>query len=73
LYSLLPVEEIVLYKMAQARDSAIVATLVLLCVQLVCTIVNAETYMVGGDKGWTSDVFTWPNGKSFKAGDVLGI
>nr|CAB65280.1 basic blue protein [Medicago sativa subsp. x varia] len=32
---------------------------------------NAETYTVGGPKGWTFGIKKWPNGKSFVAGDVL--
>jgi hypothetical protein len=58
--------------MAQARGSAIVATLLLLCVLLVCKNVDATNYTVGDAGGWRFNVKDWPNGKSFKAGDVLG-
>lgn len=33
----------------------------------------AATYTVGGAGGWTFNVNNWPNGKSFKPGDVLGL
>ncbi|CAI8598466.1 unnamed protein product [Vicia faba] len=32
---------------------------------------NAATYNVGGPGGWTYNTDTWPNGKKFRAGDVL--
>ena len=57
--------------MAQARGSAIVANLLLLCVLLVCMNGDATNFTVGDAKGWGLNVKDWPNGKSFKAGDVL--
>lgn len=33
--------------------------------------VNGATYNVGGPGGWTYNTDTWPNGKKFRAGDVL--
>ncbi|XP_057531746.1 basic blue protein-like [Amaranthus tricolor] len=33
----------------------------------------AATYTVGGAGGWTFNVNNWPNGKSFKPGDVLAF
>lgn len=37
--------------------------------------INAKTYMVGDNIGWsvTIDMETWPDGKTFYAGDVLGM
>ena len=37
-----------------------------------CENVWAATYAVGDDNGWDFGVDTWPNGKTFRAGDVLG-
>ncbi|XP_009803052.1 basic blue protein-like [Nicotiana sylvestris] len=34
-------------------------------------ITNAAIYNVGDGNGWTFGVSNWPNGKNFKAGDVL--
>ncbi|KAL3538567.1 hypothetical protein ACH5RR_001933 [Cinchona calisaya] len=38
---------------------------------LLCNIASATTFIVGDIKGWTYNSVGWPNGKSFKAGDVL--
>jgi len=34
--------------------------------------VHAATYTVGDSSGWTFNTDTWPKGKRFRAGDVLG-
>ncbi|KAG7031005.1 hypothetical protein SDJN02_05044, partial [Cucurbita argyrosperma subsp. argyrosperma] len=34
---------------------------------------SAAIHTVGDDLGWTFNVSSWPNGKTFQAGDVLGI
>jgi hypothetical protein len=44
----------------------------LLCILVIAENTNAETHKVGGPKGWTFGMVSWPNGKTFKAGDVLG-
>ncbi|CAJ1974330.1 unnamed protein product [Sphenostylis stenocarpa] len=61
--------------MSQGRGSALSLILVtvisLLCLLVLVERVNAATYAVGGPGGWTFNTDTWPNGKKFKAGDVL--
>ncbi|XVF37069.1 hypothetical protein REPUB_Repub19eG0113800 [Reevesia pubescens] len=60
--------------MAQGRGSASQAqiTVALLLCFLVCREkVDAATYTVGGSNGWTFNMATWPQGKRFRAGDVL--
>nr|CAD1837612.1 unnamed protein product [Ananas comosus var. bracteatus] len=62
--------------MAQGRRSA---TLVpglgllffLLMIQMTAPIVGAATYLVGDGNGWTFNAVNWPNGKTFRAGDIL--
>ncbi|KAG4970837.1 hypothetical protein JHK82_036531 [Glycine max] len=57
-------------KMAQGRSSA--ATMLLLCMLVLYSeMVHAATYVVGDATGWAYNVNSWPNGKSFKAGDIL--
>lgn len=57
--------------MAQGRSSA--ATMLLLCMLVLYSeMVHAATYVVGDATGWAYNVNSWPNGKSFKAGDILG-
>ena len=62
--------------MAQGRGSASQAakfTVALLLCLLVCLEkVDAATYTVGDSSGWTFNMATWPQGKRFRAGDVLG-
>ena len=58
--------------MAQGRGSAIFATVLLLSLLFQCEKVWAATFFVGGAGGWTFNVDGWPNGKTFRAGDVLG-
>ncbi|KAL4602428.1 hypothetical protein ACB092_10G052900 [Castanea dentata] len=52
--------------------NAIVA-LGLLYLLIICENAQGAEYVVGGKIGWDLDpsVFHWPEGKSFKAGDVL--
>ena len=61
--------------MAQGRGSAsaaqVAALLVLLCL-VSCKVAESATYIVGGRGGWTFNSVGWPNGKRFRAGDVLG-
>lgn len=58
--------------MVVGRGSALVAVVLVLCLVLPCNMVDAATYTVGGAGGWTFNVASWPKGKRFKAGDVLG-
>lgn len=56
----------------QGRGSAgTIGVVVVLClmVQLGCS--NAATYKVGESGGWSFNTDSWPNGKQFRAGDVL--
>ncbi|KAF5180763.1 Basic blue protein [Thalictrum thalictroides] len=60
--------------MVQGRGSAssVVTIAVALLVLLVHTeIAHAAVYQVGGSGGWTFKTVGWPNGKKFRAGDVL--
>ncbi|XP_019163658.1 PREDICTED: basic blue protein-like [Ipomoea nil] len=50
------------------HDSIIVIVIVTM---LLCGFAEAETYIVGNNGKWDSAVTDWPNGKSFKSGDVL--
>lgn len=59
-------------QMAQGRGTAIVATVLLLGLLLHCENVWAASFNVGDAGGWSFNVDGWPNGKTFKAGDVLG-
>lgn len=61
--------------MSQGRGSAslpIVVTVVsLLCLLVLLERADAATYTVGGPGGWTFNTNAWPNGKRFRAGDIL--
>lgn len=79
--SLPPIFPLVLTKssfpyMAMARGIAAAiptATALLLWVVLHLRTAHAATYTVGGSSGWTFNVESWTDGKSFRAGDVLGM
>ncbi|CAK9179558.1 unnamed protein product [Ilex paraguariensis] len=57
--------------MATKEGIAIVVTALLLCFLLHSNIANATTFTVGDSQGWGFAASSWPNGKSFKAGDIL--
>ncbi|KAF5448596.1 hypothetical protein F2P56_029109 [Juglans regia] len=62
--------------MAQTKIPSIQlgTTVVLITCMLFCCRTTQQagtTYMVGDDKGWTFGVSDWPDGKSFKTGDIL--
>ncbi|ERM94115.1 hypothetical protein AMTR_s00010p00133620 [Amborella trichopoda] len=60
--------------MAQGRGSAM--SLVALVFMMICLVevsTAATTYTVGDSSGWTFNMVSWPAGKRFRAGDVLGI
>lgn len=45
----------------------------LMCLLLQYETIHAATHVVGGKHKWTFNVADWPNGKTFNAGDVLGM
>ncbi|CAL5329713.1 unnamed protein product [Camellia sinensis] len=58
----------------QGRGNAIivaVALVVCMVVLLRFEVVQGASFTVGDAGGWTFSVSGWPNGKSFKAGDIL--
>ncbi|KAJ1380323.1 Phytocyanin domain [Sesbania bispinosa] len=62
--------------MSQGRGSASLPMVMVTVISLLCLLVlveraNAATYTVGGPGGWTFNTDTWPNGKKFRAGDML--
>ncbi|XP_022923107.1 basic blue protein-like [Cucurbita moschata] len=58
--------------MGQGRGSAVVGA-VMVCMLLLqySQVARAAVYTVGGAKGWTFNVASWPKGKRFRAGDTL--
>jgi hypothetical protein len=63
--------------MAQGRCSAsgsavVVAGVLLLCVLLHADFAESAVFNVGDRSGWSFNTNSWPAGKRFKAGDVLG-
>ncbi|KAI8025840.1 Basic blue protein [Camellia lanceoleosa] len=59
----------------QGRGNAIIAAVVLVvCMEVLlrCEVAQGSNFIVGDAGGWTFGVSGWPNGKSFKAGDILG-
>jgi hypothetical protein len=63
--------------MAQGRGSArggaaVVVGVLLLCVLLHAEVVESAVFNVGDRGGWSFNTNSWPTGKRFKAGDVLG-
>ncbi|KAG9458597.1 hypothetical protein H6P81_003105 [Aristolochia fimbriata] len=63
--------------MGQGRGSAsgssaiFAVAAILLIVLNAAEMVHATTFTVGDKGGWTFNVVNWPNGKRFKAADVL--
>lgn len=53
-----------------ARFTVVQVVAVLLCLMAV-QYVDAATYTVGDSGGWSFNTGKWPNGKQFRAGDVL--
>ena len=56
---------------ARGSGAAVVA-LVLLCVLLHGEVAESAVYTVGDRDGWSFNTASWPSGKRFRAGDVLG-
>ena len=63
---------------AQGRGSAaggnvaVVIGLLLVCVLLNAHVAESAVFNVGDRGGWSFNTNSWPSGKRFKAGDVLG-
>ncbi|XP_051146529.1 basic blue protein-like [Andrographis paniculata] len=61
--------------MSEGRGSALVFGLAAVMVAAIVAghfpAAEAATYTVGGARGWTFNVASWPNGKRFRAGDIL--
>ncbi|XP_059630300.1 basic blue protein-like [Cornus florida] len=60
--------------MSQGRGSAGPAMFIvvaLLCLVVQFEAVHGATFIVGGSGGWTFNLSNWPNGKRFRAGDIL--
>lgn len=48
--------------------------MLMLCIVVIIQIgvAHAAVYTVGGSGGWTFNTDSWPKGKRFRAGDILG-
>jgi hypothetical protein len=64
---------------AQGRGSAaggnvavVVGLVLLLCVLFQASVAESAVFNVGDRGGWSFNTNSWPTGKRFKAGDVLG-
>ncbi|KAK4588068.1 hypothetical protein RGQ29_019167 [Quercus rubra] len=44
---------------------------VLFALQFCCENISARKFLVGGSKGWASNIGDWPKGKTFHTGDEL--
>ncbi|CAL9094459.1 unnamed protein product [Musa hybrid cultivar] len=61
----------VILKTMAGRSYIAALALVCLCLSYHLEITAATEFTVGDSAGWSFNVQNWPNGKSFKAGDVL--
>lgn len=61
------------WNMSMGRGSAVAVVLVLFLVALQYEVAQAAIYTVGGAGGWSFSSGSWPKGKRFRAGDVLGM
>jgi hypothetical protein len=59
---------------AQGRGSVavVIGLVLLLCVLLQADVAESAVFNVGDRGGWSFNTNSWPAGKRFKAGDVLG-
>ncbi|XP_059311243.1 basic blue protein-like [Lycium ferocissimum] len=58
--------------MSGKLEGSAIFLVILMVLFITSQIANASTaYNVGDSDGWTLGVSNWPNGKNFKAGDVL--
>ncbi|XP_059629930.1 basic blue protein-like [Cornus florida] len=58
--------------MSLGRGGAMLIVVALLSLVAHFEPVHGANFTVGDKGGWTFNVSGWPNGKSFKAGDILG-
>lgn len=58
--------------MYRVNKVTIVAFAMMLCIFLQTNISKADTFLAGGANGWGFQLNGWPNGKTFKTGDVIG-
>ncbi|THU50183.1 hypothetical protein C4D60_Mb06t17420 [Musa balbisiana] len=61
----------VILKTMAGRSNIAALALVCLCLSYHLEITAAAEIPVGDSDGWSFDIGNWPNGKTFKAGDVL--
>lgn len=67
--------------MYQGRSSAVdtisttneVSLLLLMCLVVGLELVDAASFTVGDSSGWSFGAQNWPQGKRFRAGDVLSM
>ncbi|CAN4110646.1 unnamed protein product [Withania somnifera] len=57
--------------MSGGKKVTIAAFAMLLCVLLQTSISRADTFPAGGANGWGFTMNGWPNGQTFKTGDVI--
>ena len=57
---------------ARGSSGAAAVALILLCVLLHGEVAESAVYTVGDRGGWSFNTASWPSGKRFRAGDVLG-
>ncbi|XP_074588039.1 basic blue protein-like [Curcuma longa] len=69
--SLSPQYSILVEQLNAMARSAIIILAFALVGHCLLGLTEATDFVVGGATGWKFNVIDWPNGKSFKAGDVL--
>ncbi|PHU20220.1 Chemocyanin [Capsicum chinense] len=57
--------------MPRGNKVTIVAFAMMICILLQINISYADTFSAGDANGWGFSLNGWPNGKAFKAGDVI--
>ncbi|KAK4378649.1 hypothetical protein RND71_000511 [Anisodus tanguticus] len=57
--------------MSEGNKVTIIALAMILCILLQTNISIADTFPVGGANGWGFSMNGWPNGKTFKTGDII--
>ncbi|KAJ8528399.1 hypothetical protein K7X08_022091 [Anisodus acutangulus] len=57
--------------MSRGNKVTNIALAMILCILLQTSISNADTFPAGGANGWGFAMNGWPNGNTFKVGDVI--